>query len=619
MAPEYRLDWGALLRRAVLAWLTAVLGIYNLLPPPARALAVRAELGILHTALAAALFTAAFSGLNLLSLRRETARAERWGIFGLCLLLSVESVLFHPEGLYAGALALLTGLSLVYALGGRSAAAPPAPGPEKGGALWVLAAAAAAGTVFAFLAYWGLCRVWGYSASTFDFGLFAQMFHRMGTTGLPVTTLERDGLLSHFAVHLSPIWYLLLPFWLIWPKPEALPVLQAAVLVSSVIPLWLLAKRLGLSPLVRFLACAALLAHPALSGGTSYDIHENCFLTPLLLWLFWAAEGRRAGLTALFALLTCSVKEDAPVYVAVLGLYLLVRGLLDRETWDRKAGLRLFGGALVWFLAAVLILRTWGEGTMDYRYADLMDPAHPSLASVLLTVLLTPVRAVQTAAQPEKLLFALRFLGPLLGLPLLTRKQERYLLWIPFLLYHLLTGYAYQYDLLFQYGFGTLAFAVYAALLNLRDLLPERRGREWVRAGALALAAAVGVLVCARQVLPNAKTFIRRYTDYRESWERVGEILGRVPKDVTVTCCTYYTQGLYDRDVVYDLMYTTQEHLLASDYVVLEPMYETDFRRWATEPGAGNGKQRVLDLLEGGGYRLVEEEGGWIQVWARDG
>ena len=621
MASGSQLDWGALLRRAVLAWLTGVLLVYNILPPDAKRLTVRADLDFLHLSLMTAVFAAVFCGLNLLSMRRNPVRAERWGIFALCLILTGESLLYHPQLWYGLIMGGLTALSLIYAVWGRSSSPAPAAEPEKRRVLWILLTAAGALLLFVFLAVWGLSRVKGYAASTFDFGLFAQMFHKMKTTGLPLTTLERDGLLSHFAVHLSPIWYLLLPFWLIWPKPELLPLLQAAILSSSVIPLWLLAKELGFSPLVRCMACAALLAHPALSGGTSYDIHENCFLTPLLLWLFWAAEGKRPGLTFLFAGLTCAVKEDAPVYVAVLGLYLLVRGLLDRQEQDRKSGLLLFGGAVAWFLGAVLVLRIWGEGIMDYRYLELMDPHHLSLFSVILTVVLTPLRAVEAAAQPEKLLFALRFLGPLLALPILTRKQERYLLLIPFVLYHLLSSYHYQYDLLFQYGFGTLAFAMYLALLNLRDLLPRLRRVTWIRAGAMASAAAIGLLVLRSQVLPHAKTFIKRYTDYREGWAQVSAVLETVPREASVTSCTYFTQGLCDRAVVYDLYYTSVEHLLESDYVVLEPMYELDFKHWASAPEAGDGKERLYALLEESGYRQIGKAGDWIEVWKaeRDG
>lgn len=119
---------------------------------------------------------------------------------------------------------------------------------------------------FVFVSVWTVCRVLSYSCPTFDFGIFSQMFHQMKTSGLPTTTVERDGLLSHFSVHVSPIFYLLLPFYSLYPKPVTLQVLQAAVLVSAVIPLWKLCRRHGLSPAVSVLLSLLLLLYPAYSG-----------------------------------------------------------------------------------------------------------------------------------------------------------------------------------------------------------------------------------------------------------------------------------------------------------------------------------------------------------------
>nr|WP_289707141.1 DUF2079 domain-containing protein [Enterocloster clostridioformis] len=56
----------------------------------------------------------------------------------------------------------------------------------------------------------------------------------------PLTTCERDGLLSHFAVHLSPVFYVLLPFYKLVPRPETLLVLQSLVVISGMVPLCLL-------------------------------------------------------------------------------------------------------------------------------------------------------------------------------------------------------------------------------------------------------------------------------------------------------------------------------------------------------------------------------------------
>ena len=116
--------------------------------------------------------------------------------------------------------------------------------------------------------------------------------------------------------------------WGLLSVPETLQVLQATVITSAVIPLWKLGKHHGLSGLQRTLLCAVLLLYPAFSGGTGYDIHENCFLTPLLLWLFYGIDRKNTSLTAIAAALTLTVKEDAAVYVAVIGLWLVVKATL---------------------------------------------------------------------------------------------------------------------------------------------------------------------------------------------------------------------------------------------------------------------------------------------------
>lgn len=142
-----------------------------------------------------------------------------------------------------------------------------------------------------------------------------------------MTTCERDRVLSHFAVHVSPIYYLFLPFYALFPSPVTLEVLQALLLASAVIPLWRIARRHGLSGVTAGLLCALLLLWPAYAGGTSYDVHENKFLTPLLLWLFDFLDRRCVWGVALFSVLTCMVKEDAPVYVAVIALWVILRAL----------------------------------------------------------------------------------------------------------------------------------------------------------------------------------------------------------------------------------------------------------------------------------------------------
>ena len=124
----------------------------------------------------------------------------------------------------------------------------------------------------------------------FDFGIFVQMYHNMAESFAPVTTCERDKLLSHFAVHFSPIYYTLLPFYYIFPTPYTLLIGQAVLVATGVIPLVGICRKFKFSNMatigfsVVYLFCVELIA------PCFYDFHENAFLPMLLMWFFYAVE-----------------------------------------------------------------------------------------------------------------------------------------------------------------------------------------------------------------------------------------------------------------------------------------------------------------------------------------
>ena len=165
----------------------------------------------------------------------------------------------------------------------------------------------------------------------------------------------------------------MLPFYWLFPTPATIQVLQAAIITSAVIPLWKVGARHGLTGVQRILLCATLLLCPAYSGGTSYDMHENCFLTPLLLWLFYGIDGKNTIATAASSMLTLTVKEDAAVYVAVIALWLIVKSILRFKKPDVHSlitGITMLLVSLCWFFAATGYLTECGDGVMTYRYEN---------------------------------------------------------------------------------------------------------------------------------------------------------------------------------------------------------------------------------------------------------
>lgn len=372
-------------------------------------------------------------------------------------------------------------------------------------------------------------RVQNFNTPNFDFGLFVQMFHYMDKTGLPLTTLERNTLLSHFQVHFSPIFYLLLPFYKLWPRPETLQILQILVAASALIPAFLIVRELRLPRGWQTALCALLLLHPGLSGSSMYDLHENCFLAPLILWLLWAALRRKWGAFSVFALLLLGVKEDAFIYLFSVGLWLLCGGIQGRDVqvggvqtvgtqiggipgcevqavldplktgeagekpmneevrekrqsmkvsekkkWQslslnsvQVAGFFSMLAALVYFAAVSAWLSRGGEGVMLYRFENIQALPDWGLLGYALTAFSLPGWILEQLFMPDKLLYLLKMLLPFGLLPLFSRRLRHGFLLLPFVLINLLSNWSYQYNLNFQYHYGTtvLLFFVSAVVL----------------------------------------------------------------------------------------------------------------------------------------------------------
>ena len=532
----------------------------------------------------------------------------RWMLLGLFVILAAPAVMGSFTWPFLAACMLLAAILIIYAIRGWNGSGIPRSDLEKSPFAVGMTAFLAIG-FFLLVSVWTVCRVYSFSAPTYDFTIFAQMFHSMRTTGLPITTVERDGALSHFAVHVSPIYYLLLPFYMIVPKPETLQVLQAAVLASAVIPLYLIAKRHGLSPFARTALCALLLLYPAYSGGASYDIHENAFLTPLILWLLYSLDCRKIPHTAIFAILTMMVKEDAPVYVAVIALWLLLRGVLHkRSKWELTTGSVLLIGAVAYFFAVTSYLASSGDGVMTYRYNNFIYDKSSSLVTVIKAVLLSPMKAVFECVDKEKLQFIGLTLLPLAGIPLLTRRYERFILLIPYILVNLMSDYKYQHDIFFQYTYGSTACLIYLVTVNLADIKEQK-----LRFAALGLALCISASCFGAKILPVATRYPEYCKTYETYYDSLRDVLDTVPEDATVAATTFYTTYLSQRDILYDVRYASQEHIFSCEYVVLGVTDKGSFKSFNTN--GENGYENLASILLERGYEKIAEYKGRLEVY----
>lgn len=519
-------------------------------------------------------------------------------------------------------------------------------------------------------AYW-IFMLWArtvsYCAPGFDMGIFTQMYDNMVDPKFgfqPITTCERGSELSHFAVHFSPILYLLMPFCLFIEPIWVLVFAQILLVLSGVFPIFLICRHVKLSNLKTTVMSLLYLLYPAMSSGSFYDFHENAFLAPLILWTLYFSHKKKWYSTVLmffFALLVLMVKEDAAIYVAFISLYLI----FGQRKYIRGASM--FIMTVAYFFFAIFMISQFqqdmifgAEGNMlSSRYANIIgeDGGFLSLVKVLI---LNPALYAVESLTADKLTYALNMLLPLAFLPLITRKPSRWLLLGPFYVLNLVTDYQYQYDIGFQYSFGSGALLIYLAVLNLADLssdalfptteeeindvdssiddaialsLSESDAAKEIKASVSALIikklkkekirfisylTAIGIIFAIFSSVfiqagraPAHFTYARRLASEGHTIETVSDVLSGIDRDKSIFATSMYITHLYDADELYSALQVFDGNgniIYYTDIVVL------DLREYISD----SKKARLWTskyLLDG--YEIVEEHEGMIRVLQR--
>ncbi|HPJ24479.1 MAG TPA: DUF2079 domain-containing protein, partial [Bacillota bacterium] len=251
-------------------------------------------------------------------------------------------------------------------------------------------------------------RVRSIYTPTYDFGIFSQMYYNIIDGAGPVTTLERSELLSHFAVHMSPILYVLVPIFKIFPYPETIQALQIIVVGVGLIPLYLITKELKLNTLVSMLLLLVYIFHPAIVSSSFYDFHENCFLAPMLLFVIYFMIRQKWLFLLISIALTLMIKEDAGVYLVFIGLYFIFGypSIMEKEK-NKKLNVIFSIGMIVvsvlYFLIVTRYLNSEGDGAMFWRYDNLNAYEDYGVIGILFSVFQNPSFLMATMFSPEKI------------------------------------------------------------------------------------------------------------------------------------------------------------------------------------------------------------------------
>jgi len=242
--------------------------------------------------------------------------------------------------------------------------------------------------------------------------------------------------------HLSLIFFLLAPFYLIYDSPETLLIIQALFLALGALPIYLLAKHVIKDKLSALIFSFIYLISSQLLEAIFFDFHLESFIPFFLIFAFYSGLKKHYICYFICMILAFLVREDVALYGIAIGLYFLI---VEK---NRKIGIVTTLAGIIWF---GLVIRYIRHGVLETRYTYLGT----DFSSILKTIILNPFVPlkhifINSGLPALKLFFKMGFL-PFFNLPTLA------LSFFP-LSTTMLSNYTSQYTLYAEYSIPVLTF-----------------------------------------------------------------------------------------------------------------------------------------------------------------
>lgn len=186
---------------------------------------------------------------------------------------------------------------------------------------------------------------------------------------------------SRFAVHFEPILFPVSLFYMLWPGPKLLMVLQTLIVAAGAFPAFWLARLRLRSELAGGAIAALYLLYPSLQQAEAGYFHAVVFTSAFLLFLLYFLYTRRTVWVFVFAVLAMACKEEIPLVIAMIGLW----SIIFQQRW--RSGLALVGMAVAWVGLDLLIFRLFsptGHPLLASRYAYLGGNVFEMLRNIVL-------------------------------------------------------------------------------------------------------------------------------------------------------------------------------------------------------------------------------------------
>jgi len=139
-------------------------------------------------------------------------------------------------------------------------------------------------------------------------------------------------------------------FYLVYPNPKILIFLQVVTVLSSSIPLYLIAKKKLNNKIVSLIIAIVFLLYPPLEWAILFEFNPINLVVPSLIWGYFFLINGRKILFIILLIFALSCKEIVSVSGILLGI------ILCREKTYKKIGLITIVVSLIWLILIIGII-----------------------------------------------------------------------------------------------------------------------------------------------------------------------------------------------------------------------------------------------------------------------
>jgi uncharacterized membrane protein len=386
---------------------------------------------------------------------------------------------------------------------------------------------------------------YAFKTYAWDLGIYTQSLWSTLNLGKPFYyTIESQVNPSQnfFGVHFSPILILITPIYALYQSPITLLVLQSFILGLSALPIYWIAQDKLESKLWGLTFAAAFLLHPALHGINCFDFHTESFIPLFFLLTFYYLEKGKWFKGFIFALLTLSTIEFAPILIWFLGIYFLIKmgfrtGKISftsflKQTWFSVVLIAL--SVFFFFLSFYVLYNI--NSLKSIGLPGNWDIWGNNLGEVVINVLRNPILALGDITNPiEKIYYILLVFAPTCLLAFLSPLEL--LLTAPWLLAALLSNYPPYYEPYFQY-FGFVAGQVFiAAVYGVRKLANWHiysLNRSIIEKRLMALILVLSLVTSVTISPIGLSALTRKRVEINSHTETLHEVLKLIPTNASV-------------------------------------------------------------------------------------